>query len=308
MFIREQARSQQRLHPGSMNSTTNMIGTSPHPTMVEPQDAGSISKPLVKRKERTLNADALNHTCYNNTTTSTGSSSVKKVVDAEALLKMPPVLPDHPSSSSSSVSQNGNSPKSLPLDFQPGPFDVWCGRGKTCKNAAGNIAYRKAVLDKLPAYAAATTKLQKGGIITGIVDDIRRKCHEYHLQTNGWTECGGFVKKDTMRGEWTEVGDFLAREKTSQCFRDALSSNYSSSAQSKYQRRRAREQQLSASQHSTLEQQQDGAHWQQQQQESNQVQQIPLKQPKKNEIYDGISKGPRTIREVGSRVECGSVH
>lgn len=298
-----------------MNSTTNMIGTSPHPTIEEPKDAGSLSNPLVKRNERIINADALNHTVNGNKTTTTTCSTsstgicspTEKGVFADALLIKSPASTDHQTSSSSS-SQNGNAPKSLPSDFRPGPFDVWCGRGRACKNAPGNIAYRKAVQEKLAAYAAAATKFQKGEILTEIVDDIRRKCHEYHLQKNGWSQCGGFVKKDTISGAWTEVGDFLAREKTSQCFRDALSNNYSSSAQSKYQRRRAREQQLSSSLHGRLEQQQ-AAQWQQLQQQHGYclAQQMPLMQPEKEEIHDGLSNGLGTTREVCSSVECGPV-
>ena len=149
------------------------------------------------------------------------------------------------------------SPKTLPTDFQPGPYDVWCGRGRTCKDSPGNVAYRQAVLQHLPAYAAAGSKIQKGLIITQIVNAIRKQCYDYHWRQNQWSECGGFIKRSAVSGEWMEVGDFLAREKTSQCFRDALSDHYSSSAQCKYQRRRAREQQQ--------QYQQQQQHWDDQQ-------------------------------------------
>jgi hypothetical protein len=49
---------------------------------------------------------------------------------------------------------------------------------------------------------------------------------------------GGFVKQDENTGRWYEVGDFLAREKTSQAFRDALHERYKSSNVSKKNRRR----------------------------------------------------------------------
>jgi hypothetical protein len=48
---------------------------------------------------------------------------------------------------------------------------------------------------------------------------------------------GGFVKQDSS-GRWYEVGDFLAREKTSQAFRDALHDRYKSSNVSKKKRRK----------------------------------------------------------------------
>ena len=48
------------------------------------------------------------------------------------------------------------------------------------------------------------------------------------------------MKQDTKTGKWFEVGDFLAREKTSQAFRDALHEDYRSSKKSKHEKRRQR--------------------------------------------------------------------
>jgi hypothetical protein len=120
----------------------------------------------------------------------------------------------------------------LPPTFQPGPYDVLCGRGRACKDAPGNKAYREIIMNQLQVYADSMTKLAKGQIISNIMDQIKRQCHAYHKD-----KVGGFVKQNN--GRWYDVGDFLAREKTSQCFRDALAALYSSSAQSKYLRRRA---------------------------------------------------------------------
>lgn len=152
----------------------------------------------------------------------------------------------------------------MPADFVPGPYDVLCGRGRACKVAAGNLAYRDLIVTYLEVYGAADSKLQKGAILTDIMNRVRDLCHTYHQRqerhekkknaatgknstdttsttttANSSPVLGGFVK--CINGTWYEVGDFLAREKTSQCFRDALASHYSSSAQSKYLRRRARE-------------------------------------------------------------------
>ncbi len=121
-----------------------------------------------------------------------------------------------------------------PETFLPGPFDVLCGRGRTCKDASGNKAYREIIMNHLQIYASSTTKLAKGQIISNIMDQIKQQCYEYHRE-----KVGGFVKQSN--GRWYDVGEFLAREKTSQCFRDALAALYSSSAQSKYLRRRASE-------------------------------------------------------------------
>ena len=120
----------------------------------------------------------------------------------------------------------------LPPTFQPGPYDVLCGRGRACKDAPGNKAYREIIMNQLQVYADSTTKLAKGQIISNIMEQIKRLCYAYHKEP-----IGGFVKQNNSR--WYDVGEFLAREKTSQCFRDALAALYSSSAQSKYLRRRA---------------------------------------------------------------------
>jgi hypothetical protein len=93
----------------------------------------------------------------------------------------------------------------------------------------GNQDYRELVVSNLEAYASSTSKLHKGMILSNIVQRVRINSPE-----------GGFVKKDSETGRWYEVGDFLAREKTSQYFRDALHEQYSSSAQAKYNRRKKR--------------------------------------------------------------------
>ena len=49
---------------------------------------------------------------------------------------------------------------------------------------------------------------------------------------------GGFVKFDSEKGQWFEVGDRIAREKVSQTFRDALNDRYKSSTTSKTLKRR----------------------------------------------------------------------
>jgi len=118
----------------------------------------------------------------------------------------------------------------FPDGFEPSQYDVLCGRGRTCKLWKGNLEYRKLVTDNLEAYSAAKSRLDKGAILNCIIDQVRQRSPD-----------GGFVKKDPMTGRWYEVGDFLAREKTSQYFRDALHEQYSSSAQAKYNRRKSEE-------------------------------------------------------------------
>lgn len=113
----------------------------------------------------------------------------------------------------------------LPANFEPGPDDVICGRGKKCYNHIGNERFRLRVLTYLEEYSAAKSKLEKSGVLSKVVDAVRQQSPD-----------GGFVKQDE-KGNWHEVGDFLAREKTSQSFRDALHDRYKSSNISKKKRR-----------------------------------------------------------------------
>ena len=113
----------------------------------------------------------------------------------------------------------------LPANFEPGPDDVICGRGKKCYNHVGNERFRLRVLTYLEEYSAAKSKLEKSGVLSKVVDAVRLQSPD-----------GGFVKQDE-KGNWHEVGDFLAREKTSQSFRDALHDRYKSSNISKKKRR-----------------------------------------------------------------------
>ena len=80
-------------------------------------------------------------------------------------------------------------------------------------------------MSMLDEYSRAKSKLDKSGVLSTVVAQIRAK------STNG-----GFVKQDDS-DRWFEVGDFLAKEKTSQAFRDALHERYKSSNVSKKKRR-----------------------------------------------------------------------
>lgn len=77
----------------------------------------------------------------------------------------------------------------------------------------------------IPNYKSASTKSEKSYILSIIVEKIRSRAG-----------VGGFIKKDD-NGQWYEVGDFLAREKVSQAFRDELSDKYKSSTAYKKKRR-----------------------------------------------------------------------
>lgn len=114
----------------------------------------------------------------------------------------------------------------LPENFVPGENDVILGRGRKTFQHIGNERFRKLVESRLEEYSNSLTKIAKSGILSQIVQEVRRRSPH-----------GGFVKKDTTTGRWYEVGDFLAREKTSQAFRDVLFDRYKSSNTAKKIRR-----------------------------------------------------------------------
>lgn len=113
----------------------------------------------------------------------------------------------------------------LPEDFTPSDDDVICGRGKKCYAHVGNDRFRERVMGMLDEYRKARSKLDKSKVLSDVVEQVRLNSPR-----------GGFVKQDAS-GRWHEVGDFLAREKTSQAFRDALHENYKSSNVAKKKRR-----------------------------------------------------------------------
>eukprot|EP00522_Entomoneis_paludosa_P006296 CAMPEP_0172448956 /NCGR_PEP_ID=MMETSP1065-20121228/7822_1 /TAXON_ID=265537 /ORGANISM="Amphiprora paludosa, Strain CCMP125" /LENGTH=664 /DNA_ID=CAMNT_0013200551 /DNA_START=187 /DNA_END=2181 /DNA_ORIENTATION=+ len=123
--------------------------------------------------------------------------------------------------------------KPLPEDYEPGEHDVLCGRGNACLRHKGNVQFRTIVRGFLPQYSKAVTKPDKSAILLAVIEAVREK-----------TPDGGFIKKDPSSGRWYEVGDFLAREKTSQAFRDELHDRYTSSTFSKKQRRREKQRRL----------------------------------------------------------------
>jgi len=112
------------------------------------------------------------------------------------------------------------------VGYEPGEHDVLCGRGRKCFNHAGNVKFRAIVQSFLPQYSKAAAKLEKSYILSDVVEQVRKNSGE-----------GGFIKKDSDSGRWYEVGDFLAREKTSQAFRDVLHDKYKSSNTAKKKRR-----------------------------------------------------------------------
>mmetsp|Transcript_22182 Transcript_22182/g.32391 ORF Transcript_22182/g.32391 Transcript_22182/m.32391 type:complete len:225 (-) Transcript_22182:88-762(-) len=105
--------------------------------------------------------------------------------------------------SASSISRSATDDASL------SEYDVLFGRGGGTNRHAGNIYFRTLVSEKQPAYVQSR-KSDKTLIAKSIVAQIR-------------SMNGRFLKVDTALGEWVDVGDKKATEKTSQALREGLS-------------------------------------------------------------------------------------
>lgn len=121
--------------------------------------------------------------------------------------------------------EDGGCSKLLPIDFVPGVDDVIIGRGKTCTQHPGNSKLTSLIQSKLIQYSTSKSRSAKSTLIQEVMQAI--------YDGNGV----GYVKKDDRTGRWYDAGPFLAREKTSQSFRDALAHRYRSSKLSKKTRR-----------------------------------------------------------------------
>jgi len=119
--------------------------------------------------------------------------------------------------------------KFLPKGFEPGFNDVLIGRCKRCYEHSGNKSFHIFVASRLNEYSKATSKMAKSKILASAVSEIQKKSPH-----------AGFIKKDSETGLWFQVGEFLAREKTSQAFRDALHDGYKSSNSSRKKRRKTK--------------------------------------------------------------------
>lgn len=127
-----------------------------------------------------------------------------------------------------SSKKKGTATTQLAADFTPGDNDVIVGRGKVCYQHNGNLHLNKIVASVIVVYSDPdSTKKSKSDLIKSLMQQVRENSPQ-----------GGFVKFDSETGRWFEVGDRIAREKVSQCFRDALNDQYRSSTTSKTLKRR----------------------------------------------------------------------
>ena len=100
------------------------------------------------------------------------------------------------------------------------------GRGRKVANHPGNARFQDIIYSHLTEYSRAKTKAAKSEIILRVLRKVRGNSH-----------VGGFLKKDPKTKRWFALEETPCRISTAQAFRDALSSNYRSSKQSKQQKR-----------------------------------------------------------------------
>jgi hypothetical protein len=97
--------------------------------------------------------------------------------------------------------------------YQPGIYDVVCGRGKGSYNRPGNVHFRALVASYIAKYQAARTKLDKSTVLGCIVERVQALTDP----TTG--QRARFVKKSGAN--WVQIGHELAREKVGHALREA---------------------------------------------------------------------------------------
>jgi hypothetical protein len=104
-----------------------------------------------------------------------------------------------------------------PLDasYQPGEYDVVCGRGKGSYNRPGNKRFRSLVATYIPQYLKARSKVDKSMVLNMIIDKV-------HSFSNPDSDRPAQFVKYTKQSGWVLIGDEHAREKVGHAIREAI--------------------------------------------------------------------------------------
>jgi len=92
---------------------------------------------------------------------------------------------------------------------EPNDSDVIIAKGSKALRHRGNKNFKRIIQVNLKKYASLSARKDKSKMIISIVHQIR---------VNG----GSFIKEDPHSGMWIEVSDNIAKEKTSQAFRNMI--------------------------------------------------------------------------------------
>jgi hypothetical protein len=117
----------------------------------------------------------------------------------------------------SAVTSQAHIDAQIPLDsnYEPGCYDVVCGRGKGSYDRPGNKHFRALVLTFVSDYVNAKTRLDKSLVLRCIVDRV----HSLRDPDSG--SPARFVKHSKLKG-WVEIGKESAREKAGHAMREAV--------------------------------------------------------------------------------------
>jgi hypothetical protein len=103
----------------------------------------------------------------------------------------------------------------LDASYQPGAYDVVCGRGKGSYNRPGNKRFRSLVATFIPQYISARTKMDKSMVLNAIIDQV-------NSYTNPDTGLAAQFVKYTKAAGWVMIADEHAREKVGHAIREAI--------------------------------------------------------------------------------------
>jgi hypothetical protein len=113
---------------------------------------------------------------------------------------------------------NTNAETPLESFYEPGCYDVVCGRGKGSYNRPGNKHFRSIVASCVSDYHKAKTKLDKTVVLGAIVDKVQS------LRDPKTGKPARFVKYSKQTG-WVQIGKDSAREKVGHAMREAVMAN-----------------------------------------------------------------------------------
>ncbi|CAJ1940803.1 unnamed protein product [Cylindrotheca closterium] len=109
----------------------------------------------------------------------------------------------------------------LPEDFCPSEYDVVCSWARQNFTSAGNKRLREIIVINTSAYKKAKSKIEKGKIIDGIVDNV----------VAASPSKTGFVKRDKGSGRWMFIGLDKAKDKVGHALRQAAKDRFKKSKQ-----------------------------------------------------------------------------
>jgi hypothetical protein len=102
----------------------------------------------------------------------------------------------------------------LAQGYAPEQYDIMCGRGDACFRHPGNVTFRHVVDNHLDRYYTATCKMEKSLIVKDILDAVSRSYSTFQPIK--------FIRFDTQRQLWYEIGDKATVQKVGQKLREII--------------------------------------------------------------------------------------